>query len=324
VKRHNFTRNASEVHERELQLAIHSSWLIASRRYRSVAGNDVLIAHPGRIQPYEGPDFQNMCLIIDGVLTIGNGEFHRKTSDWFAHNHHLDKRYKDLMIHFVFIHDIDDSGIPGHTIIINPDQFHFAEKQTQKNSVNSLDDLQDYALNRVLRRSRELLKLHRSIHDPISLLEVYSMMFLQRRLSLRARISTGYTQKGTIHDFVHSECIRRLREGEKIPVNIARVARQDRGNISNHLFVELFVNCMAPYIVCFEIGDLHAFKEWYWTQPRLSVYHSLYRRFPDIPQSYMWQQQGVLEWIRENHPGGRHSCSEIFHPYLHFMIPDIQ
>jgi len=57
-----------------------------------------------------GPDFFNAKLIIAGQLWVGNVEIHLKSTDWYAHHHHKDKLYDNVILHVVWEDDGDIFG----------------------------------------------------------------------------------------------------------------------------------------------------------------------------------------------------------------------
>jgi hypothetical protein len=54
-----------------------------------------------------GPDFSMAKARIDGLIWIGAIEIHVKSSDWYRHRHHLDKAYNNVILHVVYIHDME-------------------------------------------------------------------------------------------------------------------------------------------------------------------------------------------------------------------------
>lgn len=52
-----------------------------------------------------GPDFFNGTVSIEGIKWSGNIEMHIKSSDWYAHKHHLDDAYNNVVLHVVYEHD---------------------------------------------------------------------------------------------------------------------------------------------------------------------------------------------------------------------------
>ena len=42
---------------------------------------------------------------MDHVIWVGHVEMHLKSSDWYAHNHHLDSAYKNVILHVVWEED---------------------------------------------------------------------------------------------------------------------------------------------------------------------------------------------------------------------------
>ncbi len=60
--------------------------------------------HPGSAA---GPDVQDAVLHFSqsAVHAVGDIEFHVRASDWFAHQHHRDARYNNVLLHVVLICD---------------------------------------------------------------------------------------------------------------------------------------------------------------------------------------------------------------------------
>ena len=52
-----------------------------------------------------GPDFNFASMTIDGIQWHGAVEIHVKSSDWYKHNHHLDKKYNSVVLHVVWLFD---------------------------------------------------------------------------------------------------------------------------------------------------------------------------------------------------------------------------
>ncbi|WP_100612207.1 DUF2851 family protein [Confluentibacter lentus] len=70
--------------------------------------NEIINLHSvGQHNFNAGPDFFNAQLEIDNQLWAGNVEVHIKSSDWFLHNHELDKAYDNVILHVVWEHDTD-------------------------------------------------------------------------------------------------------------------------------------------------------------------------------------------------------------------------
>lgn len=65
----------------------------------------VTIVSVGQHNQNSGPDFFNAQLKIGNQLWAGNVEIHKKSSDWFLHNHEQDKAYDTVILHVVWEHD---------------------------------------------------------------------------------------------------------------------------------------------------------------------------------------------------------------------------
>lgn len=70
-------------------------------------GRSVLIHVFGDYNTFEGPDFMNAQITIDGVRWAGTVEIHVKSSDWFAHRHEKDVNYNNVILHVVWEHNLD-------------------------------------------------------------------------------------------------------------------------------------------------------------------------------------------------------------------------
>tara|TARA_R110000868_G_scaffold27798_2_gene105030 strand:+ start:3102 stop:4373 length:1272 start_codon:yes stop_codon:yes gene_type:complete len=67
----------------------------------------ISIISVGDYNQNSGPDFFNSQLNIDNQLWAGNVEIHLRSSDWFVHNHEVDKAYDNVILHVVWEHDTD-------------------------------------------------------------------------------------------------------------------------------------------------------------------------------------------------------------------------
>jgi hypothetical protein len=316
MKRQNsMQRELGTIHERDLQGKLHQMLILETRLMNGVSGNIIHIVNPGRINPYSGPDFLNMAIMINGELMIGNGEFHKIASDWFSHRHHLDPRYSDVLLHIVCEHDINIQ-VAKETLIIPYNEISATQTQVHSTTLHNLDDLQDYAFSRLMRRCNEVNELAYSIPDINEQLITYCMCFLRKRLNQRRRsFIKSEDLSGMIQMFIHSPIIYAIMNGSEIPLDITKLSFKARNGLYTHLFCELFVNSFYPYLVYLHKAYRKDLMEWFWLQRSFTKYGSLIRRFPDIPQQYMWQQQGILEYLRYEIFDGL-SCREIHPTYL--------
>ncbi len=80
----------------------------------TLEGDSVIVIHPG-IQNFDaGPDFLEARIKIGNTLWAGNIELHLRTGDWYRHRHTRDPRYKNIILHVVYEHDVvmEDSAFP--------------------------------------------------------------------------------------------------------------------------------------------------------------------------------------------------------------------
>lgn len=83
---------------------LHWIWkeLLFSRKgLQTNCGKSIQILHPGWQNNSDGPDFLSSKLIIGNMQWNGAVEIHTRASDWFAHKHHLDSNYNNVVLHVV-------------------------------------------------------------------------------------------------------------------------------------------------------------------------------------------------------------------------------
>ncbi|XOV67107.1 MAG: DUF2851 family protein [Fluviicola sp.] len=89
-----------------------------------------------------GPDFSHAKLIIDGIEWHGPVEIHVKSSDWYAHQHHVDPAYDNVILHVVFEHDkeVEQNGRILPTLELKPflDWQHYEQYARFKGRKNDI------------------------------------------------------------------------------------------------------------------------------------------------------------------------------------------
>jgi hypothetical protein len=68
-------------------------------------GESMTIDYPGELNTYQGPDFVNARIRINGHCWIGSVELHLYSSGWAKHNHTEDGNYQNVMLHVVWKQD---------------------------------------------------------------------------------------------------------------------------------------------------------------------------------------------------------------------------
>ncbi|MFQ6616138.1 MAG: DUF2851 family protein [Fidelibacterota bacterium] len=77
--------------------------LAPGTRFTLSNGRPVYLLDGGMSNPHDGPDIQKASLMIEGKLRRGDVECHLFERDWFAHGHHLDSRYNNVLLHVVAV-----------------------------------------------------------------------------------------------------------------------------------------------------------------------------------------------------------------------------
>ncbi|HVZ41275.1 MAG TPA: DUF2851 family protein [Candidatus Kapabacteria bacterium] len=78
---------------------------------RGTRGERIHIVSRGERNAGAGPDYNGAVLLLNGELVVGAVEMHLHEREWFAHGHHHDPAYADVVLHVV-LHG-DGTGGPG-------------------------------------------------------------------------------------------------------------------------------------------------------------------------------------------------------------------
>ena len=85
--------------------------------FKDTYGNPIEILDFGTLNTNSGPDFSLAKIKTKNIVLAGNIEIHVKSSDWYFHNHDLQKDYQSVILHVVYFNDTDiselkEAGIP--------------------------------------------------------------------------------------------------------------------------------------------------------------------------------------------------------------------
>jgi hypothetical protein len=83
---------------------------------RTTGGEEIQILRPGQRNADAGPDFLNARLRLGDVEWNGAVEIHLRASDWQRHNHQVDKKYDQVVLHVVYTADADVQRTNGSLI----------------------------------------------------------------------------------------------------------------------------------------------------------------------------------------------------------------
>jgi len=264
----------------------------------------------GKHNCFEGPDFLNACLTVDGKLTIGDIEFHKKSSSWIYHKHSSNKNYSKVILHLVFDNDKKLFNENFETVLITRSllkDFIETKELQQKFDYTSYEDFQKYAIFRLQRRSEDIANYLQN-YSFSKTFTIFATIFLEKYVSFRKRPS-----KNNIDIFQIIDCFLKTSILQKISsINSFDFDFSDFLNsfftsksfeINKHLKQEIITNVLLPIMFC--VANSAKKSElllWYWSAKTKTKYGILEREFPLIKQEYIWLQQGMLEFLKEfNH-----------------------
>lgn len=297
-----------KIHERSLQQAVHALISDSSQIHQTISGKNIQIVSRGEINLFGGPDFSNIAILGESGLVIGDAEFHKHSGDWNQHGHSRDEKYNNVILHIVIDHnlrklpaDIDILIIPYEKI----QPFLSKRKKRMEPDPKSIVDLQDYALRRLCNRAEEArqLTIRYGIEEAYKvLLREFFYKFAQKRrrpIYDDSRLKTAFS---SIFDESIMNFLRKIDTFnlETTTAEFQKILKEKSQGCGRCLKGEIIINCILPLTLAIATERMkYNLLMWFWAVPAVNEYGSLRRRFSRIPQDYFWQQQGMLEFLKE-------------------------
>jgi len=117
-----------KIHDQEIQL--QKFWKSPkltklSQPLKTTAGRTVEVLYSGTENLDSGPDFKDAIIKLDGTLLKGDIEVHLDASGWYAHQHHTDPAYNNVILHVISKESKDEEyieredGVKVHQVYVN-------------------------------------------------------------------------------------------------------------------------------------------------------------------------------------------------------------
>ena len=300
--------------EQELQRIVRSILRDPQTECYSTDGVRLSILSVGEWNHQDGPDFLNMALQAEGKSIIGHGEVHWRSSDWERHKHDEHSMYHQLLLHIVLHDNRADKSFARYTLIISDEMLNRyradAPDLTKPQPTSDAEGVvRDFALQRFTRKA-EYAKalLERQIPE-----EVFMRLlsdFCQRRLQTKHLPKGIVSLLGILDQPEHPDIAAFLRV---FTAPLSKKSDETKAAISQILTSSVFgkgttceivVNILLPML--YALNELaknkstsSALLHWFWSLRAANQYAHLQRKFPHLPQRYVWQQQGLLEYETE-------------------------
>lgn len=323
--------------EKELQRFIRYALRDTTAEWQATDGTHLHILSVGEWNHHEGPDFLNMALQAEGKILVGHGEVHWRSSDWEEHRHDAHPMYAELLLHIVLKENRTATPFARYTLVM-PEEIvrYYAEKKpdiSPHQSPSALDGiLRDYARQRFVRKS-EYAKAALGLYDTktayMRLLDDFCQRRLQKKHSpkgIRTLASfLNQSENAAIVSFLHVAENALCCAAEETLSALEKVLNES--SLGKGTTVEVVVNIILPLLYAqSEIADHRsvsaAIFRYFWTLRTANKYAHLTRKFPHIPQHYLWQQQGLLEYEAETAAPAKPSSSAL-QPIAAHAMPEM-
>lgn len=314
--------NVLDLPEIRLQRAVQHLLSDPTQWWEAVDGTRLQVVAAGRHNVHEGPDLLDMAVLHDGTILIGHAEFHVRASEWSHHGHSGDPRYGSLLLHLVLENDAPPVEEARWTLVMPHDLVADADRsrlRRQQRIDIAVDELQHFALLRLLRQTADASATIRRLGKEAAITAMareWAARMMAKRRRPHDELDLGIVAKHlpeaplgrvVLHfsEADPEQLFPLLERAEK-----ARIAGEGAGTRR-----ELLTNVILPMLCAAAIPPQRVVLfQWYWSVRAVQTYGHLRRRFPEQAQDHVWQQQGMLEYIR--HHGDRvATCADAIRSY---------
>lgn len=253
-------KKISDLPETKLQQVVHYLLSEPSQVRKTENGKRLQILSPGRLNVHEGPDFIEIAILLNGQVIIGDAEFHKNSSDWDAHSHSSDPRYDSVILHIVHNNNKAIENKSFNILKISEEELitGFGKMNDQKSEtadISSIEELQHYALLRLLRKTSDAQKSinEKGLQTALKFLtEDYINKYLSRRKRPVYTTDNLHLIIDSIDDSLAFVFLKSLSEKESvhIPDIMQQLMKQKIHEEGSHFRRELILNCILPVALC--------------------------------------------------------------------------
>lgn len=295
-----------DLSELVLQRAAHRVLADGARMWTCTNGDTVQVLSPGLINVHEGPDLTHMAVLHNGCVNIGAGEFHVYASSWHSHGHSSDPRYRSVMMHVVLAADVLD--VPCRwTLALPIDEVGRTVQGLSGRAAPTSDPVDELQRAAMMRLNRATVNARAVIfrHGLSKALKLLTSEWFEKFSSKRRHPIPQSLIQAILHALPTSALgtividLNGMRWQDLLTI----IETSERLRIASEgasIRRELVVNVILPCCCAFATPEQKIMLlQWYWSARTLHSYGLLRRRFPDVSQDYVWQQQGMLEFLRK-------------------------
>jgi hypothetical protein len=270
-------------------------YLLSKKELYNSSKNKITILNNGKINPYGGPDLKNICIIYNEKLVIGDAEIDKFSSNWYLHKHHINKSFSNVILHIVFQ---IDRKTDLNTIEIDPNSLNQSTKIKKEYLLNPIE-LEKFSLLRLKRKS---LELQEYLYNGLRFIWTFSLNELVKSLlKKRTRPKTEIILKNLFKsrfELDHYIFLLQILNSNTKPN--AQELIEFYINCSSYFTKEIYINCFLPVLLCLFPNFSNAIFTTWWSLRSSNKYSYLKNRFPQFNQEFVWQQQGMIEFLRSN------------------------